>query len=219
MTSESFSELLYTEDEPLLNTAWELRKTVLRFQAVPDAFKEIYKADHVFNQIFHRTKTEMNMLALCEDFYQFSNRIKTDYVLYKNFQKFLAQIRIKFPQYQKLLNDAQKNLGRPEYLNWDQLVDHSAVQFKGTSPNAAYDRIMNLFTTTDLKGYSPDERFANMIDDALHCFYAAHCNFFITIDRRCSDKSKKVFEKLKLTCSVLTPKEFDSFLSSTIREI
>lgn len=209
MTSESFSELMYMDDEPVMNAILDLRKTLLKLQPVPEAFKEIYKADPIFNQIYPRTKAEMNMLALCEDLYQFSNRIKTDYVLYKNFQKFLVQLRLKFPQYQKMLNNAQqKIIGKPNYLNWEQLVDRSAAQFKSTSTNADYDKIMSLFTTTDLKGYSPDERFANMIDDALHCFYAAHCDYFVTIDKRCSNKARKVYEKLKLNCSVLTPQEF-----------
>jgi len=150
----------------------------------------------------------MNHLALCEDLFQFSSRIKTDYVLYRNFQKFLIQLRVKMPQYQKLLLKNQQIIGKPEYLSWEKLVDKSINQTKITSPNASYDQILNLFTTTDLKGYSPDERFANMIDDALHTFYAAHCNYFITIDKRCTDKAKMVYQKLKINCEVITPQEF-----------
>jgi hypothetical protein len=215
MTAGSFAELLYMDGEPLVNSLWDLQKTVMRIKRVDESFKEIYKLDPVFNQIFPRTKTEMNQLSLCEDLFQFSFRIKIDFALYRNFQKFLTQMRLKMPQYQKMITKTQqKVIGKPHYLDWDKLVDESAVQFKNTSPNAAYDKIINLFTSTDLKGYSQDERFANMIDDALHCFYGAHCQYFVTNDKRCSDKAKKVYEKLKLPSFVVTPAEFYSILSN-----
>jgi hypothetical protein len=74
---------------------------------------------------------------------------------------------------------------------------------------------MSLFTKTDLKGYSSDERFANMIDDGLHCFYVAHCDYFVTIDRRCSDKSKRVYKTLKISTEVMNPDEFINNISKT----
>ena len=215
MTTKSFADLMYFDDEPFLNSLWDLRKSLLRMQRIDESFKEIYKVDPVFNHIFPRTKVEMNHLALCEDIYQFSFRIKTDYALYRNFQKVLTQMRQKMPQYQKMIvKSQQKVIGKPAYLDWEKLVDDSSVNFKDTSANGAYDRVVNLFTTTDLKGYRQDERFANMIDDALHCFYAAHCDYFVTIDKRCADKAKKVYEKLKLNCLVVTPAEFYSKLGA-----
>lgn len=209
--TKSFGELLYMDGEPLLNSMWSLQKMVMRLQPVDEKFKEIYKVEPVFNQMFPRTKVEMNMLAMCEDLFQFSTRIKTDYVLYRNFQKYLTQLRLKMPQYQKLLLKNQREvLALPQYLSWDKMVDDNVQKLKSTSPNAAYDRIVNEFTSTDLKGYSQDERFANMIDDALHTFYAAHCDYFVTIDKRCSDKAKKVYEKLKIKTIVVNPTEFTS---------
>jgi len=89
----------------------------------------------------------------------------------------------------------------------DDLWDKLEPNFK-PSANAYYDKVMGLFTTTDLKGYRQDNKFANLLDDALHCFYAAHCQYFITIDKRCYDKAKLVYGKLKINCKVFTPVEF-----------
>ena len=208
ITATSFSELLYLEDEPLINALWDIQKRLLGMQPVNPAFRQIYSVDPIFNALYPKTKIDMNMLSLCEDIFNFSSRIKTDFVLYRHFQKYLTHLRIKFPQYQKLYAKAQqKVIGLPEYLTWDRLVDHAVAQFTYKSPNAAYDRIFNLFTTFDLKGYSSDERFTNLIDDALHTFYAAHCHYFVTIDKRCSLKAKKVYEQLKLPCKVVSPLE------------
>jgi hypothetical protein len=114
-----------------------------------------------------------------------------------------------------LATSQQKIIGNPKYLTWESLVDNSHEQVMTVSPNADYDRIMSLFTKTDLKGYSSDERFANMIDDGLHCFYVAHCDYFVTIDRRCSDKSKRVYKTLKISTEVMNPDEFINNISKT----
>lgn len=209
MTAKSFSDLLYMDGESLLNALWGIQKELLRMQPVSDRIQDLYNIDPIFKSIFPRTINEMNLLALCEDIFAFSSRIKIDYVLYRHFQKLLTQLRTRLPQYQNLYSNAQqKVIGRPEYLSWDKIVDRVMENSKYKSPNGAYDKIFNLFTTIDLKGYSTDERFANMIDDALHCFYAAHCDYFVTVDRRCRNKAEKVFEQLKLTSKVIDPSEF-----------
>ncbi|WP_235526197.1 hypothetical protein, partial [Pedobacter sp. Leaf216] len=116
--------------------------------------------------------------------------------------------------HRKLFSSAESNLsGKPKYLTWDELWEHASPKFKD-SANLDYDKIMKLFTTTDLKGYRQDERFANMIDDALHCFYAAHCDYFITIDKRCADKARLVYEKLGISTAVYSPDQFYAYASS-----
>ncbi len=208
LTADSFSKLLTFDDDPLLNSLSSLRKTLLKLKPVPITFKQIYQVDPFFNYMFPRTKQEMNHLALCEDVYDFSYRIKKDYILYKNFRKLLNQFRLKFPEYNKLFQHVQTQvIGSPSQLTWDELWEQSKPEFKESS-NPAYDKIIDLFITADLKGYRQDEKFANLIDDALHTFYAAHCNYFITIDGRCYDKAKKVFQKLKIATVVMKPDEF-----------
>jgi hypothetical protein len=199
-------------------TLVNLQTRLFKMMPVPEAFKQIYTFNPIFNSIYPRTKTEMNIFAMCEDIYCFSNQIRNDYALYKNFRKFLTESKQKFPQYKKLFASAEANLSKkPAYLSWDELWDFSAPKFKD-STNLDYDKIMKLFTTTDLKGYRQDERFANMIDDALHCFYAAHCDYFITLDARCADKSKLVYEKLKISTKVFSPSEFYDYALSLTKD-
>ena len=153
------------------------------------------------------------MLALCEDILSFSMLIKTDYALYKNFRKYLTGAQQKFPTLANINKATQQISSRPASLTWDELWEKAMPAFK-PAPNQAYDRIVHLFTTTDLKGYRADERFANLIDDALHSFYAAHCGYFITLDKRCADKAQKVYETLKIPTQVLDPQEFMKHLSA-----
>jgi hypothetical protein len=204
--ASSYGALYDTLNEPLATMAFELKKTSQRLTPVPANFKSIYATNPIFNAMYPRTKIEMNMLALCEDLYAFGFNINNDFQLYKHYRKYLAETKLKFPQYKNLFN-AMIPADKPKYLTWEDLWDGLEPQFKETS-NAAYDRIMGLFTTTDLKGYRQDNKFPNLLDDALHCFYAAHCNYFITIDAKCYDKAKLVYDKLKITTKVFTPSEF-----------
>ncbi len=61
-----------------------------------------------------------------------------------------------------------------------------------------------------MKGYQPDERFSNLIDDALHTFYGAHCDYFVTMDKRCLAKAKKIYGDLKIASKAVSLSEFVS---------
>lgn len=211
----TFTDLLGSiSDDSLGSALANLQTLLLKMMPVPATFRQIYSHNPIFNSIYPRTKTEMNAYALCEDLYSFSYKVRNDYALYKNFRKFLTESKQKLPQYRKLFNSAESNLsGKTKYLTWDELWDHASPKFKD-SANHDYDKVMKLFTTTDLKGYRQDERFANMIDDGLHCFYAAHCDYFITIDKRCADKARLVYDKLGVATAVFSPAEFHSYASS-----
>lgn len=71
-TAQSFSDLLYIEGEPLMNAMWSIQKSIMRMTPVDPAFRQIYNADPIFNTLYPKTKVEMNMLALCEDLFDFS---------------------------------------------------------------------------------------------------------------------------------------------------
>lgn len=207
-TAGSFSQLFESFDDKLLKLAFDIQKLQLKLMPVPETFRQVFKTDPFFNLMYPRTKIDMNYLSLCDDLYDFAFRIKKDYLFYKVFKKQLNDLRIKFPQYAKLVqNTHTKIIGLPAQLTWDTVWDHITPDFKESS-NPSYDKIVNLFVTTDLKGYKQDERFANLVDDALHCFYAAHCHYFITIDGRCYDKAKKVYDTLGISTKVMKPEEF-----------
>ncbi|RZJ89295.1 MAG: hypothetical protein EOO20_11380 [Chryseobacterium sp.] len=204
---ENYEELFDNVEFEGAKELFKIQLKVLELTPVPVAFKQIYAYDPIFSNMYPRTKVHMNNLALCQDLYSFSLKIKSDFTLYKSFTKFLNQTRVKFPQYRDTIRNVDLKLDKPKYLTYDEMWDGLEPAQK-PSPSPVYDKIMHLFTTTDLKGYHRDERFANLIDDSLHCFYAAHCDYFITIDQRCYDKAKIVYDKLKIKTKVLKPNEF-----------
>lgn len=202
--------------EDALAAVHRLRCDLMQLQPVDKIFQEIYKEDPVFNSIYPRTKMEMNQYALCEDLYTFSEKIKSDYTLYKNYRKYLIQLKLKFPQLANIPGIAMVlktiSASQPKQITWDALWEDSTSIFKSTS-NPAFDKLFDYFIKTDLKGYRPDERFANLIDDALHVYYGSNCDYFVTIDERCFDKAKVVYSKFAPKTSCLKVEAFYDLLA------
>lgn len=82
------------------------------------------------------------------------------------------------------------------------------------SENNVYSKIIETFYKYDLQGYKTDSNFNDMFDDALHTFYASHCDFFITNDDRCKYKAEKTFDKLKIKTIVIKANEYEKIKNS-----
>jgi len=206
---KDFSELFSFDDtSPVLENMGKAQLNLLRLQQLPKEFKSIYQQDNIFSLIFPKSRIEMNLLALCADIYDLSFKMQKDFALYKSLRKYLTQAKLKFPKLAKSINESEKGMFKePKQLIWDDLFELFKPKFKESS-NPNYDKIINLFISTDLKGYNKDERFANMLDDALHTFYAAHCDYFISNDVRCMEKAKLVYKKLGIQTVIVKPEEF-----------
>lgn len=203
-STKSFSELMDWDETGL----WDLQLSLLRMQKLPNEFKEIFKANPVFNLMFPKAKIELNMLALCEDLFDFSNNAKKDFSLYKSLRSYVNQSRAKFKQQPKMFREIDKSMaGIPTHLNFDDTFEKYLPKNK-TSDNPIYQRITDTYYKIDFKGYKSDEKFSNLIDDSLHVFYGAHCDYFITIDDKCLYKANETYRLLKIPTKAIRPNEF-----------
>jgi hypothetical protein len=100
----------------------------------------------------------------------------------------------------KSINSNFKDL--PRHLEPIDILEAYTSNNK-TSNNLMYSKVIELFFKYDLIGYKSDGHFNNMFDDALHSFYAAHFDFFVTNDERCKYKAEKTYEKLKIHTIVI----------------
>jgi hypothetical protein len=208
---ETFDDLIdekYELSETISLSPLSIMKPLLQMKPVPPDFKKIYQADPVFSIIYPRTRTEMNEYALCCDMYNFSILLNKDFSLYRSLRKFLIQTLNKYRQNLQLIKTVNKmSPDVPKYLDMDALFEKVEIK-KATGVESAYDKFFDIFFRFDLKGYKSDNQFPNMIDDALHSYYAAQCDYFITNDDRCKYKAEKTFERLKISTVVFTASEF-----------
>ncbi|RAJ76691.1 hypothetical protein CLV59_108211 [Chitinophaga dinghuensis] len=199
------------DDNPLMQMAiraHQSRCELMKLQPINPIFKQIYKEDPIFGHIYPLTRENMNLFSLNEDLLNFSQNVKTDFVLYKNFRKYLGTLRQKFPQLVKEygVTDIFQKIStlNPAHLTWEGIWDDLSSKYKPSS-NPDMDRMFDLFVKTDFNGYKQDERFANLVDDALHTCYGAHCNVFVTNDNRCFEKAKVVYKKFAPHVHLIKP--------------
>ncbi|KQM68209.1 hypothetical protein ASE74_24135 [Pedobacter sp. Leaf216] len=115
----TFADLLGSiSDDELGSALANLQTTLLKITPIPNTFKQIYSLNPIFNSIYPRTKTEMNVYALCEDLYSFSYKVRNDYVLYKNFRKFLSESKQKLPQYRMIIPNKVHHIPRHSAPVW-----------------------------------------------------------------------------------------------------
>lgn len=206
VTEKPFTELLKGNLPSVVSEMlWQAQLDLLRSQKVPENFSEIYKADPVFDQIFPRTKTAMNMLAMSEDIYDLSNSMNKDYSLYRSLRTFVNQSKAKLKKQKKLANALEKSINEPPvYLNFDEAFELYSPKTK-TSDNQAYQKVTETYFKIDFQGFKADEKFSNMIDDSIHVFYGAQCDYFVTLDDKCYYKAAETYHKLGIAAKALKP--------------
>lgn len=192
----SYDELF--KDYPLMQQTIELYKLI----PLPPEFKKGY-VDPMFGIMFPLSKIHNNQYALHSDIYNFQLRLKSDFGLYKSFRTYLLTSLNKIRNNKELIKSLTRGFkDLPKHLELSDIFDAYTPNNK-TSENSLYSKVIEVFFKYDLTGYKSDGHFNNMFDDALHSFYAAHFDFFITNDDRCKYKAEKTYDKLKLTTRVL----------------
>ena len=160
--------------------------------------------------MFPKTFETKTMSSMMEDIFTLSDRLNDDPSMYRELKRLMNPKN--FSEFSKILPDGQE-IDKKEMKNMLKSFDlESMMQLYApktkTSENPWYDKVTNLYSTIDFKGFKSDKEFANMINDANHTFYAAHCAFFLTNDARCQYKAAEVYKRLNVPTLVLTPKEF-----------
>lgn len=199
---KSFEDLMSFDDMDIPNPI-----NLYKLIPLPKEFKDAYK-EPMFALMYPKSKINSNHYSLMEDIFDFQSRLKSDYSLYKSFKSYLVQNLAKFrknPEMSKAIKTNFQDL--PKHLTLIEIAETYTSKTK-SSNNAAYSKVIETFYKFDLQGYKTDANFNNMFDDAMHAFYASHCEYFITNDERCKYKSEKTFEKLGIKTIVLKAEEY-----------
>jgi len=206
---KSYTELFnsFEDSAPGASSLWKLQLSLLKSQKLPDTFKTAFK-DPTFSKVFPKAKTEMTMLALHEDIFNFSFNAKKDYTLYKTIRSYVNQNRAKLKEQSNMFKGIDKSMeGTPSHLIFDNHWENYSGKTKITD-NPIYQKITATYQKIDFRGFKSDEKFANLIDDSLHVFYGAYCEYFLTIDDKCLYKAIETYKELKIDTKAMKPEEF-----------
>ncbi|MDB5002145.1 MAG: hypothetical protein JWQ34_370 [Mucilaginibacter sp.] len=104
---------------------------------------------------------------------------------------------------------------------FDELViDSLKIRFND-KPYSHFDWFITAYNTLDLFGYKADNNSStsNIVTDAFHAYYAAHCDIFLTEDKRLRDKARVLYEDGRFDTLILSENEFCDQVDSLISKI
>lgn len=73
----------------------------------------------------------------------------------------------------------------------------------------------------DMFGFRPEKRgkrITNIDTDASHVFYAAHCDYFVTADKKLRDKAKAMYSYYGFQTKVISPLKFQELINEDLQK-
>lgn len=183
-------------------------------------FEQVEQHNSSFASFFKRSKTDNSMYAVMEDFLDLTNEMKTNPVVYNELRSVFKTSIPLDPNVHNVENVVEmldktmpKTMLNKSFTELYQ--DNNKTE---TSKNEDYSKIIGTFMQLDFVGYGSDKltdknQYDNLFNDALHCFYGAHCDFFITADKKTYKKTRAVYQSENIATQVMKPKEFIEFLT------
>ncbi|MDR1699129.1 MAG: hypothetical protein LBR75_04835, partial [Prevotellaceae bacterium] len=103
--------------------------------------------------------------------------------------------------------------------------DYVLLPYKNRKdPVSRYEFYTNAYLMLDMLGYKPDklpkptDNMQNIQTDAQHSFYAAHCDFFVTSDKKLALKSQVLYKQLNISTRVIEPHNISDIILSLIHK-
>ncbi|MGG9962331.1 hypothetical protein [Ferruginibacter sp. SUN106] len=182
-------------------------------------FTQLDNYNSTLSLLFRKSRSDNSMYAVMEDFISLFNDLKTNPTVYNELR---ALFRNAIPidggihnsdnvieMLDKTMSKTMLNKSFTEF--YDENNKSKALN------NNDYSKLTGIFMQLDFVGYSSDKltdknQYDNLFNDALHCFYAAHCDYFITSDKKMYKKTKAVFQSENIVTEVMKPREFIDFI-------
>ncbi|MBP6023352.1 hypothetical protein [Ferruginibacter sp.] len=182
-------------------------------------FKQLDNYNSAISLMFRKSRFDKSIYAVMEDFISLSNDLKTNPTVYNQLRNlFRSAIPIDGGVHnsENVIEMLDKTLPKT-MLNKSFTELFQESNNKETSKNETYSKLTGIFMQLDFVGYASDKlteknQYDNLFNDALHCFYAAHCDYFITADKKTYKKTKAIFKNEGIITEVMKPKEFIDFV-------
>jgi hypothetical protein len=93
---------------------------------------------------------------------------------------------------------------------FQELSETLISNYFGNKDPSRFDLFSNKYILLDFLGYYKDQQLKNLLQDAFHAYYGAHCDFFVTDDRNTLNKAKVIYDHFNIETVVCTSQEFNS---------
>lgn len=161
-----------------------------------------------------RFKKELTFKSLFEDIGEIIQNSLTS-------NNLLNEARLGFDKHipRKVIGNVKTNI--VDYLNgelpntiyhktFDQLVIDSLKIRNKDKTFSVFDWFISRYSLLDLIGYKSDNKSvtSNIITDAFHAYYGAHCDIFLSEDKKLRAKAKVIYDEFGIDTCIFSEKEF-----------
>ncbi len=192
----SFQDTPFPSLGKLMISAWKLTPVDIDFEK----FEEKPEAKELYEKYFKRTKDSNNMYNLMMDFSEFYSDLNQNPGIYKKLiQLFRDQAGID----PKWISNLEEPLGQLDEILLKSKLGFGFEKLSTIEPDEKTEILNNYFMKfsmeyigLDMSGYHPDSftkknLFSNFTNDSHHAFYAAHCDYFVSYEKKCLRKQKR----------------------------
>ncbi|MCW3102424.1 MAG: hypothetical protein JWO09_864 [Bacteroidetes bacterium] len=218
------------KDVETTNSLYGLKESLaeLGLSNVFDSFKLLphnidfqqLEQNKVFSLIFKRAKLENSLYALMEDITELFGELRNNPVVYNELRSMFTTVFPLDPKIHNVPNVVERLRDKISKTMINESFKGLKENTNKTSKNEDYTKIIGTFMQLDFAGYGTDKlteknQYDNLFNDSLHCFYGAHCDFFITADKKTYKKTKAVYQSEGILTQVMKPSEFVELLENT----
>ncbi|MBK8296833.1 MAG: hypothetical protein IPK91_06055 [Saprospiraceae bacterium] len=178
----------------------------------PDKYKLLPPKFDKFKDTFCLNKSNTNYYDLLKGSFDIIAGYHEDPDMYRQLRNAVleeAGLLLDYSKCENPIKEISKRL-KNSILNmtFEEFAENNIKsQFKNKKPSK-FDIFTNHYILLDFLGYQRDKRMKNLIQDAFHAYYGAHCDFFVTDDKNTYHKSKALYEYFNIETIVCNTKEF-----------
>jgi hypothetical protein len=197
------------------------------FQLQPAGIDITDKNRDILKKMFPNLKSDSNMLDLMKDLGPFSQKLLQDGDYYKDFRKPMEEkgFRLESNSGNWSYDAVIKNIDEFLLKSGTKMtyLEYVETTFKHKKePINKYEYYITAYLMLDMIGYKtdklpkPTDNMQNIQADGEHSFYAAHCDFFVAIDKKLRIKSKVLYNEFNIPTKIIELKELISELEKVI---
>ena len=145
----------------------------------------------IFGSLFINSQKENSMYAMIQDTFGIFLQIQQNPAVYNELRKMFKETLKLDPNISNFSNAIEQ---LDQYLPKTMLNKSFTEIFeegnkKQYTKSEGFNRLIGIYMQLDYVGYNSDKlteknKYSNLFNDAQHCFYAAHCDFYITNDTK-----------------------------------
>jgi hypothetical protein len=225
---ESFDKLFDTslfdegsKEGELINSMKTIYKVMphgLDFSKLDEQAKEYDLSPLNFNDWFPNARKENSLNALINDVLELVDKVNKDPKLWKGLRKMTQNLLELNPSIVSTFKDVFGQLDKklevsPLKIGFHDFVKTNIESNEYSKKDPRFSYFTSYYHSLDLFGFRPEKlskknTFENFNNDAMHSYYAAHCDVFVSDDKRTRAKASTIYEKFGIETKVFSVEEF-----------